>query len=380
MLRNRRGATSLRWLRALLDARRHRARPGRRAARALNDGAVLEDTLAGVLDQYPELASPVPRAPRRLPLQPEPDMRPHTRAEAEAVVDTVERWQAIVPRRRSGAGSCFAADEYYLLADRPFPRAGRLRGLPDARGRRRHGPHVRAGVRRRGRPWPTGVQSGLLRAGSTARRPRATAPRNPAATRRGARVTVVSLPLAPRDGARRHPHRRVRRPGAASRSSTGLGRADVRVVPVANEFFGGNTGVTGLMVGADLARVLADEPAGHRYLLPDVCLSEGRFLDGTTPADLPRPVEIVRHRRHRPARGPRVSADERPGGGRRRPAQRRQEHAREPHRRQAGGDRRGPSPASPATARRSRPSGWACRSCSSTPAAGCRAAPTSRRR
>jgi hypothetical protein len=48
------------------------------------------------------------------------------------------------------------------------------------------------------------------------------------------------------------------------------------------------------MVGSDLARVLAEEPEGHRYLLPDVCLSEGRFLDGTTPADLPRPVEIIR--------------------------------------------------------------------------------------
>jgi len=67
----------------------------------------------------------------------------------------------------------------------------------------------------------------------------------------------------------------------------------VRVIPVRNEFFGGNTAVTGLMVGADLARVLADEPAGHRYLLPDVCLSEGRFLDGTTLDDLPRPVEVV---------------------------------------------------------------------------------------
>src|ERR671919_36859 len=56
MLRNRRGATSLRWLRALLD---HGVEvhgqvvvcPG------LNDGAVLDDTLAGVLDRYPELAS-----------------------------------------------------------------------------------------------------------------------------------------------------------------------------------------------------------------------------------------------------------------------------------------------------------------------------------
>ncbi len=43
----------------------------------------------------------------------------------------------------------------------------------------------------------------------------------------------------------------------------------------------------------DVARALAGEPEGHRYLLPDVCLSEGRFLDGMTVADLPRAVEIV---------------------------------------------------------------------------------------
>jgi NifB/MoaA-like Fe-S oxidoreductase len=73
----------------------------------------------------------------------------------------------------------------------------------------------------------------------------------------------------------------------------GLGRADVRVVPVANEFFGGNTAVTGLMTGADLTRVLAQQPAGHRYLLPDVCLSEGRFLDGLGVDDLPHPVDVI---------------------------------------------------------------------------------------
>jgi hypothetical protein len=44
---------------------------------------------------------------------------------------------------------------------------------------------------------------------------------------------------------------------------------------------------------AGFADALAAEPEGDRYLLPDVCLSGGRFLDGTTPADLPRPVEIV---------------------------------------------------------------------------------------
>lgn len=67
----------------------------------------------------------------------------------------------------------------------------------------------------------------------------------------------------------------------------------MRVLAVENRFFGGNIGVTGLLVGEDIARVLKDEPADHRYLLPDVCLSKGAFLDGTTPADLPRPVEVV---------------------------------------------------------------------------------------
>jgi hypothetical protein len=73
----------------------------------------------------------------------------------------------------------------------------------------------------------------------------------------------------------------------------GLGRPDVRVVTVENRYFGGNIGVTGLMVGEDLARVLAAQPEGHRYLVPDVCLTQGVFLDGTAPADLPRAVEVV---------------------------------------------------------------------------------------
>ena len=70
-------------------------------------------------------------------------------------------------------------------------------------------------------------------------------------------------------------------------------RTDVRIVEVDNRFFGGNIGVTGLLVGEDVARVLAEQPEGHRYLLPDVCLSQDRFLYGTSVADLPRPVEVV---------------------------------------------------------------------------------------
>jgi hypothetical protein len=66
-----------------------------------------------------------------------------------------------------------------------------------------------------------------------------------------------------------------------------------RVLAVRNDFFGGNIAVAGLLVGADLAKALDEQPDGHRYLIPDSCLTEGRFLDGLTPADLPKPVEIV---------------------------------------------------------------------------------------
>ena len=67
----------------------------------------------------------------------------------------------------------------------------------------------------------------------------------------------------------------------------------VRLMAVENRFFGGNIGVTGLLTGEDVARALAEVDAGDRVLMPDVVLSNDRFLDGTSVADLPRPVEVV---------------------------------------------------------------------------------------
>src|SRR6478752_6881744 len=119
LLRNRRGATSLRWLSALLDAGievhgQVVVCPG------INDGDALDDTLLGVLDRFPELASigvvPLGVSDHTT----EPEMRPHTRAEAERVVDVVEAWQA---RYFAALGRrlVYASDEYYLLAGRSFP-------------------------------------------------------------------------------------------------------------------------------------------------------------------------------------------------------------------------------------------------------------------
>jgi NifB/MoaA-like Fe-S oxidoreductase len=289
LLRNRRGATSLRWLAALLDAGvevhgQIVVCPG------INDGDVLDDTLLGVLDRFPRLAT-VGVVPLGVSAYTsEPEMRQHTDVVAAAVLDTVERWQRRF-RETLGRRLAFAADEYYVLARRPFPGAGDYEGFPqhengigmarafeaDVRaalaGERVEGIGPRAGFF----AWVDGAPADGYRA-----------PRHDVGSTSGARaggadarVTIVTgqygeqilAPLLP-----------------LLRSAT---RAPLRLLPVRNQFFGGNIAVTGLLTGRDVADALESEPADERYLLPDVVLSRGRFLDGLAVTDLPRPIEVV---------------------------------------------------------------------------------------
>ena len=335
LLRNRRGGPSLRWLRALLD---HGVEihgqivccPG------LNDGAVLDQTLAGVLDRYPELASLCVEPLGVSRYNHEPRMRSATPAEAEAVVDCIESWQEtfleILGRRL-----VFASDEYYILSGRPFPPAEAYEGFAMY--------EDGVGMARTFEAEFTGVVEDVTR-------PRAgffawadgTAPPAPAGHRyeaagdlgappEGYRAIRMAAPDEPRsdepqskadDTSAPEPPATTspaREPGSPGRGVTvsvrpragapvgiltgtagaavlaplvaTMARPDVRVVAVENRYFGGSTSVTGLMVGEDLVRVLSAQPVGHRYLLPDVCLSGGRFLDGVTPGELPRHVEII---------------------------------------------------------------------------------------
>jgi putative radical SAM enzyme (TIGR03279 family) len=288
MLRNKRGGMSLRWLRALLD---HGIEvhgqvvvcPG------LNDGDVLDDTLAGVLDRFPDLASVavVPLGVSRF--NAEPAMRPHTLDEARTVVDIIERWQATF-LAVLGHPMVHAADEYFLLADRPFPPAAIYGEFPmheDGIGMARTFEREFRGEV----TAPTGPQAGFFAAVDGAPAAGYRAPRTEAgcgADRAAVGVTMRARATAPVGVLTGRYGAEVLAPLVDE-----LDRDDVRLLPVANEFFGGNTAVTGLMVGADVARVLDGEPAGHRYLLPDVCLTGGVFLDGMRVDDLPRPVEVI---------------------------------------------------------------------------------------
>ena len=302
LLRNRRGGPSLRWLRALLD---HGIEvhgqivccPG------LNDGAVLDDTLAGVLDRFPELASicVVPLGISRY--NTEPRMRATTEAEAVAVIECVADWQDIY-QRVLGHRMVHASDEYYLLASRPFPEPEVYEGFAmhedgvgmartfelEFSGRTSSTTSPQAGFF----AWVDGAPAGSryeAAADLAAPAEGYRAVRSAASPEPGGGGVAVALrpradaPVAILTGEAGAP---ILAPLLAE-----LDRQDVRLLAVANTYFGGTTSVTGLLTGADLARVLATEPVGHRYLLPDVCLSGGRFLDGTTVTDLPRPVEVV---------------------------------------------------------------------------------------
>jgi putative radical SAM enzyme (TIGR03279 family) len=278
LLRNRRGATSLRWLEALLDGGieihgQVVVCPGR------NDRDVLHDTLAGVLDRYPTMATVacVPLGVSRF--SQESAMRPHTCEEAGAVCDAVGEWQQTF-LQAIGRRMVFAADEYYLMAERPFPPAATYEGFPqheNGLGMARAFEAAFGGDERAA----LGVRPGFFAAVDGAP---ATGYRAPRASGSGA-GPGGGAPIAILTG---EYGARVLAPLVGS-----LSRDDIRLVPVTNHFFGGNIGVSGLLTGTDLVAVLEGQPEGHRYLLPDSCLSEGRFLDDLTIADLPRAVEVV---------------------------------------------------------------------------------------
>jgi putative radical SAM enzyme (TIGR03279 family) len=278
MLRNPKGATSLRWLQVLLDGgiEVHGQLvicPG------VNDGAALEDTLAGIMDRYSGLSSvgAVPLGLSRF--SNESEMRPHTLQEAEQVLDTIGDWQALF-KKAVGHRMVYAADEYYLLAGRELPSARSYDGYPQHENGIGMARAFADAFALPDAAGPGGVRHGFFASVDAAPAEGYRAPRLPTVPA-GMDARPVTV-LTGTYGAR------ILQPLLASHP-----RTDIAVQAIENDFFGGNIGVAGLLTGEDVARALKEVPDDSRCLLPDACLNEGRFLDGLTLADLPRDVEVV---------------------------------------------------------------------------------------
>ena len=244
----------------------------------VNDGGVLERTLAETIMRFPKLTS-IGIVPLGLSkYNKERHLRVHTPEEAASDLEIVHFWQE---RALDALGRrvFHASDELYLTAGWEVPPAG----VYESFAQHENG----IGMVRTFYDEVAHLERGD---GSTA----------PIVT-----GEWRSVPAAPTEGYRAVRHRSpdpdpesgpvvivTGRYGAqvigpvVSRLER-LAGSPMRILEVENRFFGGNTGVAGLMVGADLIDALAsdDGPSGA-YVIPDVALSGDVFLDDVQLGDV----------------------------------------------------------------------------------------------
>ncbi len=285
MLRNPRGGTSLRWLRALL-ANGVEVHGQIVLCPDVNSGDVLERTLAEIISTYPALAS-VGIVPLGLSKHgKQTTLRVHQPDDAVADLEIIHHWQQVA-HRRLGKRLFFASDEMYLVAGLPVPAAeeyesfdqhengiGMIRAFLDEldaaeRGRQSSFPEV------------TGAWNEIPAAPAEGYREH-----RPEYSSRGAGTDGPVVIVTGDYGARMFAEILPRLEALAGSS--------LRVLPVTNDYFGGNVAVSGLLVGSDVARAIAaDTLPARKYLIPNTAVPGGRFLDDIDIADLVGPIDAV---------------------------------------------------------------------------------------
>ncbi len=218
----------------------------------INDG----DELRFSLDELSKLA-PAVKSVAAVPVgltkyrEGLPALRTYTGAEAAAVLDIIDEFNAHFAWYHGGEKLAYASDEFYLLAGRDLPAADAYGGFPQ----------LENGV---------GLCA-LLKAEFIA-----------ALDEEPARDVHREISLATGEAARPLMDELVR---AACDKFSGL---CVHVYTVRNAFFGPTVTVAGLLTGADIASQLGGKPLGGELLIPRVSLrSEGDcFLDGMTVEEL----------------------------------------------------------------------------------------------
>ena len=276
MLRNPRGATSLRWLDVLL-AEGIEVHGQVVVCPGVNDGDVLEQTLVDCLDRFGALASVAVVPLGVSDHSNEAAMRSHTVDEAQAALALVEAVSDAGLRLR-GRRTIFASDEYYLMAERELPALDYYADVDQfENGIGMAAQFIDEATTGHALDGPR--ETGFFQAVDGAPPWGYRAIRSALSSTRSAEVPVLITGTL---GAK-----------ILRRTLSAMGRDDVELLVVENRFFGGNIGVTGLLTGPDLNAALSRREGSARYVLPDVCLNEGRFLDGSALEDLSRTVEVI---------------------------------------------------------------------------------------
>jgi putative radical SAM enzyme (TIGR03279 family) len=250
MMGNRRAGECLSYLRRFADAGL-RLNTQLVLCPGINDGDQLRFSLEKLREYVPALQSiaavPVGLTAHREGLYP---LRGFTKEEAAAVIDTIDSFNR--KNESDGLGRlAFAADEFYLKAERPMPDAAYYGDFPQ----------LENGV---------GMWA-LLREEFT----QALEDEPPCACAR--RVTnVTGKAIAPliESFAR-----------MAEDKFAGL---HIQVVPIENRFFGSEITVSGLLTGQDILEQTKDLQIGDAVLFPASALRQGEdvFLDDRTPQEL----------------------------------------------------------------------------------------------
>ncbi len=277
MLRNPRGATSLRWLAELLHAGvevhgQVVVCPG------VNDGDELVRTLDDVITRYPRLGVGGAGTGGRERAFERGVHAARTHRTRPRTSWTWPSESARLTRDLFGRRTVYASDEFYLVAGIAPPGEDHYESLDQAEN---------------GVGMVAGFTTGFVERAAAAKLGSGFFQSVDGAPAWGYRAERGGPDGAPGDGPVAVLTGEYAAPLLRSLFDE-HGYGDVDVVAVANTFFGGNIKVAGLLTGADLARVLPTIDPATTCLVPDVCLTEGRFLDGTTLADLPRAVTPVR--------------------------------------------------------------------------------------
>ncbi|MEI8287801.1 MAG: DUF512 domain-containing protein, partial [Actinomycetes bacterium] len=219
-------------------------------------------------------------------------MRVQTQAEAVATIATVSQWQERF-EKILGRQPIHVADEFYLVAGLEVPASAKYGDFPmleDGVGLVRSFVDAFTGQG----PDLSGRHDGFFSSVDTASPTDYVRIVNPAAE---TSLRSASTPVAIRSRTNREIGPIAVVTGTYGASVIGpmlkeAGYTDIRVLEVVNHHFGGNTAVAGLMTGGDIRSAMAEMPANTHFLLPNVCLNNGVFLDGVTVEELAREFDV----------------------------------------------------------------------------------------